>query len=275
MAMLMQSYEDEYHEISKRFHDELDVLQGTLQRGSAGYTAPPASGISSRQQRCASLSNLIAQMKDLVVNMNYECSDLPVALQKACKGRIDRFKEDIQNLEKTVAKMKVEASAADRQNLLGGSKERMNPTASSGLAGDDRNEMDIETQKYRAQMMDNTKKYEDASKTLLHAERLLNDTEMSGNETLTNLRTQTESMRQIQETVVNVDSEVSESRKILLKMQRAMIKHKLILFGIISILIFLILVAIYVEVSKTRRNRMPEPPMEPPSSTIPPSSITG
>ncbi|CCW72259.1 unnamed protein product [Phytomonas sp. Hart1] len=273
MTALLKSYEEEYHEITKRISDELSALQAALQRGSAEYTVPPASGPASRQQRCTNLFNLILQIKDLILNMSYECSDLPMVLQTTYKERIEQFKGDTRNLERSIAAVKVEASAADRQDLLCGSKDGIDLDTGSGLAVDNRNGVSLEMQKYRVQMIDNTQKYGEASKTLLQAERLLNDTEISGNEALTNLRTQSETIRQIHETVFDVDEEISKSRKILKKMQLMMIKHKLILIGIISILLFLIIVAIYVEVSKNRRNRMPEPSIEPPSSTIPISSV--
>ncbi|EPY34381.1 vesicle transport through interaction with t-SNARE 1 [Strigomonas culicis] len=181
--------------------------------------------------------------------MEYECNDVPAASRAVAKERVTRYSAALRKLEEDLAAVKVEASAADREDLIGAAKRA--PAGDQAPAAGD---LDDEARRHRMQMMDNTEKYKQASGTLNKAERLLNDTETVGGQALTTLRAQTEQLQRINETTIAVDEEVSEARRILQGMQKVMIKHKLILIAIILVLLFLIIVAIYVAVSKSKTN---------------------
>lgn len=270
MTTLLQSYEEEYRDAVKSVNDDIVALRATVARDAVGYRAPPATGSGSRVQRGAALMESIAHVRDLVVSMEYECNDLPAALRQTSRERIAAYRTDIKKLEDTLSALKADASAADRLDLLGNAS-KPKPVDASGrsLEGD----LDDDAKKHRLQMMENTDKVKQASNTLLKAERLLNETETVGNEALTNLRVQTETMQHINETTIAVDAEISEARKVLSSMQRVMIKHKAILLAVILVLIFLIIVAIYVAVSKNRRNTPLTPTtVAPQGPTIPTSN---
>lgn len=259
MTNLFQTYEEEYREGIRTIQDESTALRQLCDRMAVGYKAPPATGAGSRVQRGAHLTTLLAQVRELVNSMEYEANDLPAALRQTAKERITEYRANLRTLDDSIARLKADASAADRLDLIGDAEKRKSaPGDASGkaLPGD----LDEETRAHRMTMMDNTAKVRDASNKLTQAERLLNDTETVGNEALTNLRNQTETMQHIQETTIAVDEEVSEARKILTGMQKMMVKHKLILIAVIVMLIFLIVVAIYVSVNKNSRNTTTRPP---------------
>ncbi|KEG06641.1 vesicle transport v-SNARE 11 [Trypanosoma grayi] len=118
------------------------------------------------------------------------------------------------------------------------------------------------------QMMQNTEKVKQASNTLTKAERLLTETEETGTEALQNLRTQTETLHRINATTISVNEEISEARKILTRMHSTMVKHKIMLIGIIIVLLLLIFVAVYVSVSK-HASQQPVQPSQKPSEAPP------
>lgn len=259
MTTLFQTYEEEYREGVRTIQDESTALRQLCDRKAAGYKAPPATGAGSRVQRGAHLTTVLAQVRELVNSMEYEANDLPAAHRQTAKERITEYRASLRTMEDSIARLKADASAADRLDLMGDAEKRK--AAPAGGDGKDLpGDMDDETRGHRMTMMDNTAKVKNASNKLTQAERLLNDTETVGNEALTNLRNQTETMQHIQETTIAVDEEVSEARKILTGMQKMMIKHKLILIAVIVLLIFLIIVAIYVSVSKNSRNTTTTPP---------------
>ena len=171
----------------------------------------------------------------------------------------------------------MQASAADRLDLLGNAAQSSSKMSSTGKDANTNvigvEGMDEQTRRQRLQMMDNTAKFKQASNTLLKGERLLNQTEDVGNEVLTSLRGQTQTMHQINESTFAVQQEISATRKILSNMQRVMIKHKLILVSIILLLIFLIVVAIYAAVGRGRNRAYPTP-TQIPVNPIPTSSMT-
>lgn len=276
MTTLFQTYEEEYRDGVRTIQDESAALRQSCDRKAVGYKAPPATGPGSRVQRGAHLTTVLAQVRELVNSMEYEANDLPAAHRQTAKERITEYRTNLRSLEDGINRLKADASAADRLDLLGDAEKRKAGGAEgaggAGAAGD----LDDATKAHRMTMMDNTAKVRDASGKLRQAERLLNDTETVGNEALTNLRNQTETMQHIQETTIAVDEEVSEARKIIGGMQKMMIKHKLILIAIIVVLIFLIVVAVYVSVSKNRSNSTTSStlPTGDPITSIAPSLMT-
>ncbi|KAG5478571.1 hypothetical protein LSCM4_04804 [Leishmania orientalis] len=253
MTALLQTYEEEYRDGVRVIRDESEALRQLCDRKASGYSAPPATGPGSRVQRGAHLSTVLVQVRELVNSMEYEANDLPAAHRQTAKERIAEYRANLRTLEEGITRLKADASAADRFDLLGDAERRK---AGSGGASVNQapGDLDDATKVHRMTMLENTAKFKDASGKLQQAERLLNDTETVGNEALTNLRYQTETMQHIQGTTITVDEEVSDARKIVSGMQRMMVKHKLILISIIMILLFLICVAVYVSATKNRRN---------------------
>ncbi|CAJ05003.1 putative Qb-SNARE protein [Leishmania major strain Friedlin] len=253
MTTLFQAYEEEYRDGVRTIRDESEALRHSCDRKAARYKAPPVTGPGSRVQRGAHLTTVLAQVRELVNSMEYEANDLPAAHRQTAKERIAEYRTNLRTLEEGIARLKADASAADRLDLLG-DIERKTTSASGADEATAPGALDDVTKAHRMVMLDNTAKFKDAAGKLLQAERLLNDTETVGNEALTSLRYQTETMQHIQETTIVVDEEVSDARRIISGMQKVMIKHKLILTAIIIVLLFLILVAIYVSVTKNHRN---------------------
>lgn len=247
MSTLLQSYEEEYRETTKKFNDDINAIRATLKTDASNYTPPPATGPGSRVHHGSSATSALAHLRELLSNMEYECHTLPAALRQSAKERIADYRSSVTKLEETLSSVKQQSSEADRKDVLG--------NKGANKEGDKYKDLDDETKKHRMMMMDNTEKVRQASKKLTQSERLLNETEVVGNEALTNLRSQTETLNRIHETTIAVDEEVSDARKILIGMQKTMIKHKLMLFAVIGVLILLIVVAVYVGVSKSKSNQ--------------------
>ncbi|ORC89120.1 vesicle transport v-SNARE 11 [Trypanosoma theileri] len=267
MSTLFQSYEEEYRDVVKNIQDGMTELRATLHRsgvdgrGSNGSSpAVPATGPGSRLQRGSQLTALITQVKELLNNMEYECNDVAVEQRPLLKERLTDCRKNARRLEEEIAKLRAECAAADREDLMGATAKK-GTGAGTAAAGSASNSLglDDETAKHRLQMMQNTERVKQASNTLLRAEKLLNETEETGTAALGNLRTQTETLHRINATTIEVNEEISEARKILTRMQRTMVKHKIMLVGIILVLLFLIFVALYVSVSKNERQKQVQP----------------
>ncbi|KAH9593507.1 Vesicle transport v-SNARE [Trypanosoma melophagium] len=267
MSTLFQSYEEEYRDVVKNIRDGISELRATLHRGAAdgrqnnhnaAAPAVPATGPGSRLQRGSHLATLMAQVKELLNNMEYECNDVAVEQRPLLKERLVDFRKNARGLEEEIAKLRAECAAADREDLMGATAKK--GTAAETAAGTSSAlGLDDETARHRLQMMQNTQRVKQASNTLLRAEKLLNETEETGAAALGNLRTQTETLHRINVTTIEVNEEISEARKILTRMHRTMVKHKLMLVGIILMLLFLIFVALYVSVSRNERQKQVQP----------------
>ncbi|CAD2220808.1 vesicle transport through interaction with t-SNARE 1 [Angomonas deanei] len=266
MTTLLQTYEEEYKESVRKINEELTSLRDTLKRDAPSYKAPPSTGVGSRVQRCTHLTSLIKQLKELLTNMEYECNDIPPANRQVAKERVSGYRNTCRQLEEDITKIKTEASAADRQDLIG--EQRRTSKAGEEGGADDGDP----SRQHRLQMMDNTAKVKEASNTLKKSERLLNETEEIGSQALTTLRTQTEQMNRINETTIAVDEEISEAHRVLNGMRKVMVKHKLILICIILLLVFLIVLSVYLGLSK-RNKTVVITPTQTPVDPIPPTDV--
>lgn len=249
MTALFDSYESECIDVIKSIRANIDSLRATLSRDTTGYTAPPATGPLSRVERGAQLTVLMTHVKELLNDMEYESNDVTLEQRRVLKDRIAQYRRTVHDIEEEIARTRSECSAADRLDLFGATARK------TGAAGGDMFGLDDETARHRLAMMQNTQKVKQASDILGKTERLLNETEETGAEALQTLRKQTETMHHINSTTISVNEEISEVRKILTRMHRTMIKHKVMLIGIIIFLLFLIVLALYVSVSKHRRQK--------------------
>lgn len=261
MSTLLQTYEEDFKESVKRAGEELNAIRETCQRKRDDYMPSPATGPQSRIRRCVEVEKLLAHLRELIGTMEYESHDVHASQRQTLRHRITEYQKQLTKLESTLASVKSDCGVADRLDLVGQAGKSSSNANPSAHPGDDPDE------EHRRIMLDNTNKFRDASNTLLKAERVLNDTEVVGTEALQNLRQQTEQLQNLHEVTIAVDDEISESRKILQRVQQGMIKQKATLIGIAVFLIILIIIAIYVFVRKHRNNTYTPPT---PSATEPP-----
>lgn len=295
MSSLLQTYEEDFKECIQRTEEELASIRRTCIRegsssrvgGSGGttlsttatsssYVPPPPSGPQSRLQRCTEVSRTLNHLQEMISNMEYESHDAPSSQRQVLRHRIGEYEKQLRSVETLLGAVKGECSIADRLDLTAGLQVRgggqqQHPGAygsrEGGKGGGGGQEIDDPDEEHRRIMMNNTEQFRNASRTLEKAERVLNDTEVVGGEALQNLRKQTEQLQGLHEITIAVDEEVSETRRIVNRLQRGMIKHKAILVGMIVFLFFLIIVAIYVWVRKHTNNTYVSPT---PEATVPP-----
>lgn len=277
MSTLLQTYEEDFKESAKKAEEEINCIKISCRTGEGGnqYAPAPLSGAQSRTRRCAEVDRLIAHLRELLGNMQYESHDVPASQRQTLGHRMAEYQNMVSRLETGLEEARAASSAADRRDLLGGASHNATGASSTGAAGGEDGDLDEE---HRRIMLDNTEKFRDASSKLNQAERLLNDTELVGGNALDNLRQQTEQLQNLHEVTVAVDDEISESRKVLQQLHSGMIKQKATLIAIAIVLVILIIVAIWVSVAKHRSTApataapvVTAPPVDPTYSTPAPS----
>lgn len=83
--------------------------------------------------------------------------------------------------------------------------------------------------------------------TLSKAEGLLHRTNAVGGEALTSLRGQTEQLNALGDRVNDVDAEVSQAMTVMRDMRRTALKHKMLLYGVLSFVVFIFICIVYVK----------------------------
>lgn len=259
MTFLLQTYEEEFKGAANLVESELDALQQSCIRSSS-YAPPPSSGPQSRTQRCAAVGRQVADLREMIMNMDYESREAPTSQRQTLKLRLEEYERRLNKLHSTLSEVKAACLQADRADLL---EVHADPTIPRRET-----EEDIDVAHKRI-MVENTEKFKTASNTLLKAEGVLYKTEAVGAEALQGLQKQTEQLHEIREMTAAVDDEITESRSILQGIHRGMVKQKAVLILIIGLLIGLIVVATYVWVRKHTRNTY-HPPNSPTVEPPPP-----
>lgn len=281
MSSLLQTYEEDFKECIQQIEEELGSIRLTCARNGAGpaavengttttwssYAPPSSTGPKSRLQRCGEVSKKLNHLQEILSNMEYESHDAPSTQRQLLRHRIQEYEKRLRAMETLLITVKGECSIADRQDLMAGVPEEGKGKESTKRRAPDKGENEDPDEEHRRILMNNTEQFRGASRTLGKAERVLNETEVIGGEALQNLRKQTEQLQGLHEITIAVDDELSETRKIVNRLQRGMVKHKAILIGMIVFLIFLIIVAIYVWVRKHTNNTYVPPA---PEATVPP-----
>ncbi|EPY43417.1 vesicle transport through interaction with t-SNARE 1 [Angomonas deanei] len=172
--------------------------------------------------------------------MQYEALDAG-ASAATYKTLVEQYRTQIQKVERGMTALKQQCTAADRKDLLafGGTDNVMGESA------------DADTQAARLVAIKTTEKLQSGTKTLLQAEKYINQSQELGQQSLGNLRTQRETLENIQNTTHDVDGELLEARHIISGMQRTATKHKVYLWSLIALLVFFV-VLIYLCEAKVK-----------------------
>ncbi|CBH13419.1 hypothetical protein, conserved [Trypanosoma brucei gambiense DAL972] len=228
---LLREYENDFNETLKEANDVASRLQESLQRSGVSYQAPPAAGPQSRSQQCHSLQQSLTRLRELITNMSYESNEVePASAKEEVKRRLEDYRGKLVALEKQLSRLRQESREADRTDLLGNGREM----------GDDGGSMEE-----HARMLGTTTKLKEGTGALQKAEALLHGTNELGLETLSVVRGQTETMKHIHGVVIDVDDDVTESRRIVHRMHQVARKQKLIMAGVIGMLVFTFLIIVF------------------------------
>lgn len=198
--------------------------------------------------------------------MSYEANDLPVqrGARQQAKAKVNSYRNEISSYEQTIATLKTDIVSADRADLLAfgvraenavemhytNDNNNINNTTWRNNASHNIAPVDAATQAHRLTSLQTTQKLQGGTATLQRAERYLSSTNELGHETFSTLRQQGEVIHQIHMASGSVDDELSQARRVLNRMQRTAIKHKLYLLCIIIALFALIILMFYLKFKK-------------------------
>ncbi|BGP23428.1 vesicle transport through interaction with t-SNAREs 1 [Rhodotorula toruloides] len=156
------------------------------------------------------------------------------------KAALARNKADLASRPKALS------SAADRDDLLGGSVGRADHVA---IEMNDRSESSSlgQSQAQRARLMSATDKLADGQRRLEDSQRIALQTEDVGAEILRDLRSQRDTLEHSRDTLYEADGSIDRASNTLRKMVRTAYQQKAISYAIVGLIILLI---VYVLASK-------------------------
>lgn len=236
MSALLQSYEDEFLEISAAVKKDIHSLRGSLRDGETTL------GSADRATLLKTTQQSITKLKELNTNIQYESNDLSAGKREEARKNLSEYKTAVLQYEKDLTRAKGEVAAKEREELLNSGNKN---DSAAPLTGGAENDVD----RARLKMEDNTNKMRKGTDTLKHAEQLVNESDALADETIGSLAKQGDKIRKIKATTMDAEDEINQSKRTLNRMQKVMIQNKCMLIVIICVLLFLIFIIAYMKYS--------------------------
>ncbi|KAF2862543.1 V-snare-domain-containing protein [Piedraia hortae CBS 480.64] len=167
----------------------------------------------------------LEEAKDVLESMRLEKGNMPQASKVKVNQRFRGYEGDID-----VAKRKL-AGLKDDKAALFGRRYKDDPDG------------DVQLEQ-RQQLLSGTDRLERSSSRLREAQRIANDTEAIGSETLNDLARQREGIERTRDTLLQSEGYTDRSNKTLRGMARRMATNKIVTVAIITVLVLLILAVI-------------------------------
>lgn len=240
----MGDYEDEFVTSLEAVRRELAILTTTLPdaRSSRGFEEAPL--VVNRMERCGELSRSLHSLNQLVSDMELEVVDLPPSQQANARARLREYRSLAAGAEKDVAAMKRRCVEADRADLLSRGTRRGQPLE-PGCTSDE--ETTNEPKKIARMATDKARAGTDI---LREAEHVVNKAHEHADSTMVEMEKQRDTLRRVGQTVRDTDEELTRVNRVMRQMQNLLMKHRLIITGLMAVLILACIAVIYVKVAR-------------------------
>ncbi|KAL8863247.1 MAG: hypothetical protein Q9178_000622 [Gyalolechia marmorata] len=209
---LFSSYEAELKLVQADLNQKLDQI-------SELSGEPRKSAIRLAERTLDEATELLGQMR-------IEKQNIPSATRSKINQRFRNFESDIDG-----QKRKLKTLSDDRKALFG-NRYSDNPDSDQQL-------------EQRQQLLSGTERLDRSSQRLRDSQRIANETEGIGRDTLADLQLQRETIQHTRMNMLESEGYVDRSVKTLRGMARRMATNRIITVAIITILVFLIFAVIY------------------------------
>lgn len=244
MSSLLLLYQTEIQEnlnvaskTAEALSSSIELQKAYRENPTIAYVPPPATGPQSRSYQIREALGRLSQTHELLNSMNSEISEQPASDRQRFQSITYNYQQEALRLEQKLGMIRDMVAAAEREDLL-----LFDNDEKSGSPG---NRVDNMTEIQRRNALTTTVKLQKGTNHLERAEALLNKTNIMGHETFQTLQVQTDQIRNIGDSVQDVDAEISQATVIMQNMKRTAIKHKLYLYGALGVLIFILLVFLF------------------------------
>ncbi|KOS21802.1 Vesicle transport v-SNARE protein vti1 [Escovopsis weberi] len=181
-----------------------------------------------RKSAVSQAERALEEADELLGQMRLEKQNIPTSARARVNQRFRNYEADID-----ASRRKLTGLSSNRAALFG-SRYTDDPAGSS----------DINLEQ-RQQLLSGTERLDRSTQRLLASQRLANETEAIGAETLADLHRQGEIIRHTHDTLLDSEGYVDRSVKTLRGMARSMATNRIITISIITVLVLLIVAVIF------------------------------
>jgi len=177
----------------------------------------------------------VEEAKEILEQMGLEARELAAASRTKYQTRIQSYSVELDRLDGDFRKAKTSYYRA-REDLLGES------------------DQDYYDGSQKQSLIDNTEKLERGNRRLEVGYKVAIETEQIGNQIMTDLNEQRETIQRTRARLRDTDDELGISGRVLNRMVLRIMQNRLVIVGVVLLILFAIIVGVYFTVRKHNRN---------------------
>lgn len=177
----------------------------------------------------------VEEAKEILEQMGLEARELAAASRTKYQTRIQSYSVELDRLDGDFRKAKTSYYRA-REDLLGES------------------DQDYYDGSQKQSLIDNTEKLERGNRRLEVGYQVAIETEQIGNQIMTDLNEQRETIQRTRARLRDTDDELGISGRVLNRMVLRIMQNRLVIVGVVLLILFAIIVGVYFTVRKHNRN---------------------
>ena len=234
MSASFRDYEADYQSQLDSIRKDINTLTHSLMQQNRSATK-----IYNRTDLVKRLLEQHSHMKGSLAHMELESNEgTPEQIQQS-KKKLAEMKKEAFSLEREITRLKVDAMAADRSDLVN--------RTSGGRTGEYKNDKNNATDDQLTKMTQNTQTMHKSSATLTKALQYVVRMNEHGEATLVELRRQDETIDRVMMTGAETDTELTTTARILRDMKALAMKNNIMLAGVVIVLVMMIVGLLYYE----------------------------
>ncbi|KAK4058300.1 t-SNARE VTI1 [Microbotryomycetes sp. JL221] len=189
----------------------------------------------------------LEEADEIIAQMDIEVQTCDKQERHAMQSQLNKHKSTLNTHKTEWTKL---SSSTDRDDLLDSTTSSNDVTIEMlhQNQNDDMDENQDQRQTQRNQLLSQTNQLSLGQQRLQQSHKVALETEMLGSDILTNLRGQRDQLQHTRDTLYEADGSIDRASGTLKRMMRTAQQQRLVTYGIIAILIFLILYVLYSKV---------------------------
>lgn len=189
-----------------------------------------------RRNLPAEVEKLVEEAKELLESMELEVREADLSQRERLRNRVKSYQVELTRLEGEYSRVRNSKSEASLRSELFESS-----GAGAGLSNGE---------EQRQTLLDNTQKLERTGNRLSQGVKVALETEEIGAQILNDLHSQRQTLNRARGRLHDTDADLDQSSRVLNTMIRRALQNKFVLYVVGGIIVFVILIAIYIGITR-------------------------
>mmetsp|Transcript_24349 Transcript_24349/g.57854 ORF Transcript_24349/g.57854 Transcript_24349/m.57854 type:complete len:284 (+) Transcript_24349:243-1094(+) len=242
---LIEAYEEQYAALYKDINEKLDRLTKLEKQGGSTNDRWGSTLSGARQD--------IEDVDEVLSKLNMEIRSLKGDAKASVQSRLQKYKIDTGVCKETLQSLQRRGEKAgtekERSDLLGDREKGGVGIDPKGASSD-----------HRTRMQATSQRLEDSTERVKESRKTARDTEMVGQDIISELRQQRETLLHARDGVREVDQNLGESRRLVKVMQKRMQQNKCFMWAVVAVVAIIIITIVFMSLQPSAPSLNDPPP---------------